>query len=100
VVEQSNIMAYMHQKRFKTFEQLYQWSIDKPQEFWADMAGRLEWFSPWEQVLDDSNKPFYKWFSGARFNIVHNAPTAIRGLMRFGEAWPNRHDLSSLRRTS
>jgi acetyl-CoA synthetase len=30
-------------------------------------------------------------------NILYTAPTAIRGLMRFGENWPNRHDLSSLR---
>lgn len=29
--------------------------------------------------------------------ILYTSPTAIRGLMRFGEAWPNRHDLSSLR---
>jgi len=30
-------------------------------------------------------------------NILYTAPTAIRGLMRFGEAWPNRHNLSTLR---
>ena len=30
-------------------------------------------------------------------SILYTAPTAIRGLMRFGEDWPNRHDLSSLR---
>ncbi|MDQ4076135.1 MAG: acetate--CoA ligase [Chloroflexota bacterium] len=30
-------------------------------------------------------------------NILYTAPTAIRGLMRFGDAWPQRHDLSSLR---
>ena len=29
--------------------------------------------------------------------IFYTAPTAIRGLMRFGEAWAKRHDLSSLR---
>ncbi|MFK7803036.1 MAG: acetate--CoA ligase [Anaerolineae bacterium] len=29
--------------------------------------------------------------------ILYTAPTAIRGLMRFGESWPNRYDLSSLR---
>jgi acetyl-CoA synthetase len=29
--------------------------------------------------------------------ILYTAPTAIRGLMRFGDAWPERHDLSSLR---
>jgi acetyl-CoA synthetase len=30
-------------------------------------------------------------------NILYTAPTAIRGLMRFGDAWVTRHDLSSLR---
>lgn len=30
-------------------------------------------------------------------SILYTAPTAIRGLMRFGEAWTARHDLSSLR---
>ena len=30
-------------------------------------------------------------------SILYTAPTAIRGLMRFGDAWPQRHDLSSLR---
>jgi acetyl-CoA synthetase len=29
--------------------------------------------------------------------MLYTAPTAIRGLMRFGESWPNRHDLSTLR---
>jgi acetyl-CoA synthetase len=29
--------------------------------------------------------------------ILYTAPTAIRGLMRFGDAWAQRHDLSSLR---
>ena len=29
--------------------------------------------------------------------ILYTAPTAIRGLMRFGEDWPNQYDLSSLR---
>ena len=30
-------------------------------------------------------------------NIFYTAPTAIRALMREGEEWPNKHDLSSLR---
>jgi acetyl-CoA synthetase len=43
------------------------------QGFWADEANELEWYQKWDQVLDDSNKPFFKWFVGARTNIVHNA---------------------------
>ncbi len=30
-------------------------------------------------------------------NILYTAPTAIRGLMRFGDAWVKRHNLTSLR---
>ncbi|CAN5771938.1 acetate--CoA ligase [soil metagenome] len=32
-----------------------------------------------------------------RATIFYTAPTGIRGLMRFGDTWPNSHDLSSLR---
>ena len=31
------------------------------------------YYEPWEQVLDQSNKPFYQWFVGGQINIVHNA---------------------------
>ncbi|HEX2695045.1 MAG TPA: acetate--CoA ligase, partial [Acidobacteriota bacterium] len=42
--------------------------------FWEEQARQLvEWHTPWTKVLDDSNKPFYKWFVGATTNIVHNA---------------------------
>jgi acetyl-CoA synthetase len=44
-----------------------------PQAFWAKEAEELEWFQKWDKVLDDSKKPFYKWFVGGKVNIVHNA---------------------------
>ncbi len=44
-----------------------------PLGFWAKEAEELEWFEPWDKVMDDSDAPFYKWFTGAKTNIVHNA---------------------------
>ncbi|MCI0398026.1 MAG: acetate--CoA ligase [Chloroflexi bacterium] len=42
--------------------------------FWGRIAAEnFEWYEPWETVLDESNAPFYKWFVGAKVNIVHNA---------------------------
>jgi acetyl-CoA synthetase len=32
-----------------------------------------------------------------KVTVLYTSPTAIRGLMRFGEEWPAKHDLSSLR---
>ena len=47
-------------------------ALADPDGFWADRARELEWFKPWDQVVDRSNAPFFKWFTGAEVNIVHN----------------------------
>jgi acetyl-CoA synthetase len=59
--------------RVKEYDSSYLDSIQDPQNFWTGQASELEWFKPWEQVLDESNPPFYKWFVGGKTNIVHNA---------------------------
>jgi acetyl-CoA synthetase len=43
------------------------------ESYWARRAGELEWYQKWDKVLDESNKPFYKWFVGGKTNIVLNA---------------------------
>ena len=48
-------------------------SIANPEEFWAEKAKAIDWFKTWDKVLDDSNRPFYKWFSGGVLNISYNA---------------------------
>jgi acetyl-CoA synthetase len=42
------------------------------QGWWERQARELHWFTPWEQVLDDSNPPFYKWFVGGTLNVSYN----------------------------
>src|SRR5512139_47076 len=42
--------------------------------FWEEQAKELiDWHAPWSTVLDESRKPFYKWFVDAKTNIVYNA---------------------------
>jgi acetyl-CoA synthetase len=43
-----------------------------PNAFWADEARRLDWDVPFTAVLDDSNPPFYKWFSDGKLNVSYN----------------------------
>src|SRR5690606_21804590 len=57
----------------KDYDALYKRSIEDPERFWADEAKKLKWTKKWSKVLDDSNKPFYKWFTGGKFNIINNA---------------------------
>ncbi len=40
--------------------------------FWDSQARRLDWATPWEQVLDWSNAPFARWFTGGTLNVAHN----------------------------
>jgi acetyl-CoA synthetase len=40
--------------------------------FWAEEAGKLEWMTPWRQVLDRSSQPFFKWFVGGTLNVSVN----------------------------
>ena len=42
------------------------------QGWWVSQAERLHWFKKWDQVLDDSNPPFYKWFVGGKLNVSYN----------------------------
>ena len=44
-----------------------------PLAYWEEAADELDWFKKWDQVLDESNPPFYRWFPGGRCNIVYNA---------------------------
>ncbi len=43
-----------------------------PEAFWASIADELHWFKKWDQVLDESDPPFYKWFVGGKLNITYN----------------------------
>src|SRR5690606_36415798 len=42
--------------------------------FWDAQAKELlDWYEPYQQVVDKSGHPYYKWFVGGKINIVHNA---------------------------
>jgi propionyl-CoA synthetase len=41
--------------------------------FWEDAAQSIFWDTPYEKVFDDSQKPFYRWFTGGRLNTCYNA---------------------------
>ncbi|MCC5833862.1 MAG: acetate--CoA ligase [Opitutales bacterium] len=62
-----------HLKSMDEYKALYKRSIEDPEGFWAEIAKELHWFKPWKQVLDASEKPFFKWFTGGKTNICYNA---------------------------
>jgi acetoacetyl-CoA synthetase len=61
---------------FKDYQQLHQWSVDQPAEFWQQIwqFSDIRASRPADQVLTDGDQfPGAKWFSGARLNYAENA---------------------------
>ncbi|KAH8386009.1 hypothetical protein KR200_012229, partial [Drosophila serrata] len=53
--------------------QAYRQSVQDPEAFWEEQAQLLDWDRPWQQVLDNSNPPFTKWYVGGYLNACYNA---------------------------
>ncbi|MCD6485361.1 MAG: acetate--CoA ligase [Candidatus Odinarchaeota archaeon] len=58
---------------YKRADECRQKAHEDPEKFWAEKAKVIEWFKTWDQVLDDSNPPFYRWFIGSKLNASYNA---------------------------
>jgi acetyl-CoA synthetase len=43
-----------------------------PVAWWNEQAKALHWFADPQATLDDTNPPFYKWFSGGKINASYN----------------------------
>jgi acetyl-CoA synthetase len=56
----------------KSYEEMARAADKDLQAFWAARAEEFDWFKKWDKVLDDSNKPFFKWFVGGQVNIAYN----------------------------
>jgi acetyl-CoA synthetase len=63
--------AKAHIKSLAEYEAMYRRSVEQPEAFWAEAAGEIEWFRPWEKVLDGGMGEA-KWFTGGKLNLSHN----------------------------
>jgi acetyl-CoA synthetase len=62
--------------RIRTIEDYnreYKFSVEKPEEFWAEKASQFQWKKKWDKVLDwNFEKGDSKWFVGGTLNITEN----------------------------
>ena len=55
------------------YDVVHRRSLEDPEGFWGEIAEKCHWFRKWDTVLDDSRKPFYRWFTGGEVNTCYNA---------------------------
>ena len=94
-VRDANLTRFMSHTPARDYASLYQWSIDKPEEFWTSVwrfcgivASERPRGDPWDDVLvgrermaPPDAKLGPRWFVGARLNFAEN-------LLRFRDEWP------------
>ena len=54
-----------------TDESIYEEFEENWPQCWEQAAGMLDWFEDYDQVLDDSNPPFYEWFTDGKLNASY-----------------------------
>ena len=54
------------------FDDIHRRSMTDPEGFWAEAAEGIFWRKRWDKVIDDSNAPLYRWFSGGVTNTCYN----------------------------
>jgi len=56
------------------YQRLYRQSIEQPDTFWAEQAGRfLDWTTPWHTVnTSDIQTGATQWFAGGQLNVSYN----------------------------
>jgi propionyl-CoA synthetase len=55
------------------YQTAFERSLRDPTGFWGEAGESVHWYKKWDKVLDDSNKPFYRWFVGGQLNSCYNA---------------------------
>ena len=56
-----------------TFKEIYDSSINNPEEFWKNVSEDVFWFKKPNKILNNSKPPFYKWFEDGVTNSCYNA---------------------------
>jgi len=65
-------MPFAAIKSMEEYNALMNEAKDDYEGFWSRFAKeKIDWFKPFDRVLNESEAPFYKWFEGGQLNVAH-----------------------------
>jgi acetoacetyl-CoA synthetase len=68
--EDSHMARFMADRGAADYAELWRWSVEDLEGFWAAIWERFDVGSPYERVLADASMPGAVWFPGARLNYA------------------------------
>ncbi len=75
LVERATMTRYMRwlDKGFETYDELWRFSVEELDAFWASIWEFFEVDASYDQVLGDRSMPGAEWFTGAQLNYAERA---------------------------
>ncbi len=71
-VNQTNVKQWMDKHGIKNLDELHK-KAENREWFWGEISKELvEWYKPYTKIVE-WDAPWVKWFTGAKYNIVHDA---------------------------
>ncbi|MFZ0454674.1 MAG: acetate--CoA ligase [Ignavibacteriaceae bacterium] len=64
--------GFIEQANVKDKNILERFNKDNFPQCFKEYADMLDWYKPYDAILDSSNPPFYKWFTGGKLNACYN----------------------------
>jgi acetyl-CoA synthetase len=60
--------------KVESYWEMHRKSLQDYENFWASIARELDWFAPFEKVVEKGDYPYvYRWFPGGKINISYLA---------------------------
>lgn len=64
--------TFIGQANLTNEEALSRFTLDKFPDYYTEFAEMLTWYKYWDEVLDTSDAPCWKWFKGGKLNASYN----------------------------
>jgi len=64
--------GFIHQANLVDESIYSRFSLDNFPDYYTEFAELLTWYKYWDEVLDTSDAPCYKWFRGGKLNASYN----------------------------
>ena len=85
-------------RRSSTYANVYQRSIEHPEQFWNEQGQKIFWFKRWHRVYDKDNLLRPHWFQDGHLNMTYNC--LDRHISKHGDQTAIIHDSAMTGKTA
>ncbi len=64
--------SFIEQANLKDRDVFKRFALENFPDYYKEFSAMLDWYQPWDTLLDSSNPPFWRWYIGGKLNASFN----------------------------